>query len=175
MAGMNKGAITTSDIVKYGVLAAILIVSKELLAWLPNIELVTCLLMVYTVELGAKAFYPAYVFVLVEILLYGFGIWSFTYLYIWAVLIVVILIVRKTDEIADNLVIMAVIGGIYGLTFGTLSSLVTLVIAGRAAAWAYIVSGLYYDIGHCVGNVLTVLVLYKPMRKLLVKILLRTA
>ena len=125
------------------------------------------------VVMGAKALYPVYVFVLVEILIYGFGIWGYTYLYIWAILVVIILIVRGCRQITDNPVTMAVIGGIYGLAFGALSVFPTLIIGGWAAGWAYFISGLSFDISHCLGNVVTVLVLYKPLKKLLSYVLTR--
>lgn len=168
----NKTKLTIKEIVLYGLLAGVMVASKELLAWLPNIELVTCLIMVFTTVLGAKALYPTYVFVVIEILLYGLGLWVFVYLYIWAILVLVMLIVRKNTALTDNLIVMSVIGGIYGLAFGALSAFPTIAVSGLKAGFAYFIAGLYYDIGHCLGNVLTVALLYRPLKKLLSRLML---
>lgn len=150
-------------------LAGALIAGKEALAFIPNIEIVTVLLMCYTTMYSLRALYPAYVFVLVEMLIYGFGLWTFTYLYIWAVIVIIVWILKKR-WMTDNIIIMAAVGGIYGLLFGTLSAIPTLVIGGPAMAWSYIIAGIPYDIGHCIGNVVTVIVLYFPIVRILKKV-----
>lgn len=161
--------ITTRELVMYAALAAIMIASKEALAWLPNIELVTTLCIVYAAVLGVRALFPLYVFVLVEILLYGLGLWCFCYLYIWAIPVVVVLVLRKQESIVQNIIVMTAVSGIFGLLFGALSAIPTFVIGGWSTAWSYFIAGITYDIGHCLGNVLTTALLYKPLLKLMGK------
>lgn len=54
----------TREIVTMGILSAILLAAQVSLGFLPNIELVTLLLIVYTLVLKKKVFFVIYVFVL---------------------------------------------------------------------------------------------------------------
>ena len=65
----------TREIVTMGILSAILLAAQVSLGFLPNIELVTLLLIVYTLVLKKKVFFVIYVFVLLEGMIYGFGLW----------------------------------------------------------------------------------------------------
>ena len=56
----------TREIVTMGILSAILLAAQVSLGFLPNIELVTLLLIVYTLVLKKKVFFVIYVFVLLE-------------------------------------------------------------------------------------------------------------
>ncbi|MEG2842467.1 MAG: hypothetical protein RR900_03185, partial [Ruthenibacterium sp.] len=59
-----------------GLLAALLLVAKEVLNFLPNIELVTLLLMLYTLCFPRSiTMWAAVVFIFMQGILYGFGIW----------------------------------------------------------------------------------------------------
>ena len=162
-----KRKLSVAEIVIYGMMGGVMVAAKEILAWLPNIELVTVLIITYTVVMKKRAIIPTYVFVLLEILLYGFGLWSFTYLYIWLILVVAVLVLDKCGNSLESVIVVAVLAGTYGLMYGLLSAFPTLIVSGPKAAWGYFISGIVYDIGHCVGNVLTTLILYKPLRKLL--------
>lgn len=53
---------------------------------------------------------------------------------------------------------------------GILSALPYFAIGGPQAAFAYWISGLAYDIPHCVGNVVVCLVLFKPVLSILKRI-----
>lgn len=57
----------TREIVTMGILSAILLAAQVSLGFLPNIELVTLLLIVYTLVLKKKVFFVIYVFVLLEV------------------------------------------------------------------------------------------------------------
>jgi energy-coupling factor transport system substrate-specific component len=68
----------------------------------------------------------------------------------------------------------SIISGFFGLGFGTLCTLPYLITGGPAAAFSYWVSGLGFDITHCIGNVVLCLVLFKPLYSLLEKAVSRT-
>ena len=61
------------ELVLLALLGALLLVTKLALAWLPNIEPVSLLVLVYTAVLGWKALAPVYVYVMMEILIWGLG------------------------------------------------------------------------------------------------------
>ena len=69
-----------------GLLTAVLFVLQVALSYLPNIELVSLSVILYTLVLGKRVIPILLAFSLLEGLLYGFGIWWISYLYIWPIL-----------------------------------------------------------------------------------------
>ena len=63
----------------------------------------------------------------------------------------------------------SILSGFYGISFGALCTIPYFFISGPAGAFAYWVSGVAYDIPHCIGNVALCLALFKPLRSLLEK------
>lgn len=155
----------TFELVLMGLLGAIAYACQVALAFLPNIEVVSILFLVYTKVFGKKALFPIYVFVILEGLFYGFGSWWIMYLYVWAVLFFVTMLFRKND----NAVIWAIINAAFGLVFGALCSITQAAMFGLGSGFAYFISGIPFDIIHCVGNFATALVLYVPLTKVLNK------
>ena len=163
---------TTFEIVILGMLGAIACVCQVALSFLPNVEVVSILFIVYTKVFGKKALFPIYVFVLLEGIFWGFGSWWIMYLYIWAVLWGITMLCRRND----SSITWAIINGAYGLSFGALCSITQGVMFGIGSGFAYFISGIPFDITHCIGNFFTALFLYKPLtillsqaRKMLVK------
>jgi hypothetical protein len=72
--------LNTKEIALMGILSALLIIGQVALGFLPNIEVVTLLVIAYTLVFGKKVFFIIYIFVLVEGLIYGFGLWWINYL-----------------------------------------------------------------------------------------------
>ena len=133
---------------------------------LPNIEPVSLLVMVFAVVFGKKCLYSVYVYVLLDILLFGIGIWNIYYLYIWAILAFVAIAFRKNE----NPLLWAVISGAFGLLFGAFCIPVDIFIGGFGYAAGKWVSGIPFDLLHCAGNFVLALVLFVPLRKLLDKL-----
>lgn len=155
--------IRVRDIVVCSFLAAILFVVQVAMGFLPNIELVSMLVILYTLIYKRKTLAVIYVFAVLEGLVYGFGIWWWTYLYVWTILYLVVRLFHKNT----NPVIWAVISSIYGLSFGFLCSLTYLVSGGPGAMLSFWVSGIPFDIIHGIGNFCVMLIFYKPLMGLL--------
>ncbi len=153
----------TREIVIFGILTAIVLVGQVAMAFLPNVEIVTLLFLVYTLVLGKKVFYIIYVFALLEGIIYGFGMWWVNYMYVWSVQAIVTLLFRRQTSV----MFWSILSGFYGITFGALCSIPYFFAGGPSAAFAYWVSGIPYDLTHCIGNVVVCLVLYKPLRYVL--------
>lgn len=153
----------TIHIVTLGVLSAILLTGQLGMAFLPNIEPVSTLIILYTLVYKKQVFPIIYTFVLLEGIIFGFGIWWVSYLYIWSILAFIVLICHKID----SAVLWAVISGAFGLLFGALCAVPYLIAGGPGAALAYWSAGIPYDILHCCGNFVLTLVLYKPLLRLL--------
>lgn len=159
----NNPANKIVQIVTIGVLSAILLVGQLGLAFLPNIEIVSTLIILYTQIYKKQVFSIILVFVLLEGIIFGFGIWWISYLYIWNILAFIVLIFQKID----SAVLWAVVSGIFGLLFGALCAIPYLLSGGPGAAFAYWSAGIPYDILHCCGNFALTLILYKPLLGLL--------
>ena len=149
-----------------GILGAILLVGQIALAPLPNIEIVSVLVVLFTLVLGKYVAYTLSVFILLEGLVYGFGLWWFSYLYIWTILAIITFFFRKMESSLG----WALICGFYGLLFGTLTSFPTFVLSGFAVGVAYILSGIPFDLIHAVANFLLAFLLLPVLRKLLEKL-----
>ena len=155
----------THQLALMGVLTALLFMGQVLMSFLPNVEIVSLLILLYTIHFGRYVFWMIYGFVFLEGFLYGFGMWWFQYLYIWTLLALAAMPFRKQT----SPVFWSILSGFFGLFFGALCSLPYLVTGGPAAAFGYWVSGLGFDITHCIGNVVLCLILFSPLHTLLLK------
>ncbi len=133
---------------------------------LPNIEIVSLFIILVTRKFGVRALYSVYIFAFCEILTYGIHIWAINYLYVWTILLLALLPIRKYDSIF----LYIVIAGIFGLLFGTLCSIPYFITGGFAFGLSYIISGIPFDFLHLIGNVLSVALLYKPLTLVMNKI-----
>lgn len=164
---MQENQISHSDkihnLVTMAVLSAILLVGQLGMAFLPNIEPVSTLIILYTLTYKKQVFPIIYTFVLLEGIVFGFGIWWISYLYIWSILALIVLFLQKID----SALLWAVVSGAFGLSFGALCAVPYLISGGPYAAFSYWSAGIPYDVLHCAGNFVLTLVLYRPLLTLL--------
>lgn len=157
------GKSKSRELARMGILTALLFMGQVVLSFLPNIEIVSLLILLYTLFLHRKVFFVIYSFVFLEGLLYGFGIWWFSYLYVWSILACVVMLLHKNTSV----LLWSIVSGFFGLSFGLLCALPYLAAGGPAAAFSYWVSGLPFDISHCIGNFALCLLLFHPLHALL--------
>ena len=151
--------LTVKELVLIALLSASLLVAQVGLSFLPNIEVVSLLVILYTLFFKKKTLYIIYIFALLEGLIYGFGTWWFMYLYVWTILWGIATLFKEEK----NPVIWAFISGFYGLFFGTLCSVPYFIIGGVQMGLSWIAAGLMADLIHGVGNFIVALVLFKPL------------
>ncbi|MEG1181783.1 MAG: hypothetical protein RSD39_07115, partial [Oscillospiraceae bacterium] len=89
-----KHRLALRDLALLAVSTALLIGAQVLLSSLPNIELVSLLLIVYTQVFGKKALFVIYGFTLIEGLIYGFHLWTINYMYVWLFLFFAAMLLR---------------------------------------------------------------------------------
>jgi energy-coupling factor transport system substrate-specific component len=147
-------------------LAAVTFGAKWVMAPLPNIEPVSLMVMLFGVVFGWKALFPVAVYVMAEILFYGLGPWNFNYLYVWLLLAAVAMLLRRVK----NPLLWATVSGFFGLMFGALCAPVDVFIGGVGYAAGKWVSGIPFDLLHCVGNFFMALLLFVPLRKLITRL-----
>lgn len=157
------------EICLYGILGALTFVLKLIMAPLPNIEPVSLLLIIYAIVFNWKALYPLCVYVILELTIYGVGIWSVGYLYVWLVLIVAtIYIYRMTNS--TNVLLWSCVSGAYGFITGLLYVPLYIVTGGITTALSWWIGGVPYDITHCIANFVLCVVLFKPLLTIFLKL-----
>jgi len=166
---VHKGKLTLLEIALFGMLGALTFGAKVAMSGLPNIEPVSLMVMLMAVVFGWKALYPIYLYVLMEILLYGINLWNINYLYIWLILALAAMAMRKLR----NPLWWALLSGLFGMAFGFLCCPVYAVMGGFDYAIRWWLAGIAYDIPHAIGNFVIALVLFAPLRNLLTKLYTR--
>ena len=161
---------TLREVALFGILAALTFGLKVAMSFLPNIEPVSLMVMLYAVVFGRKGLYPIYLYVLMEILFYGIQLWNINYLYVWAILFLGARIMRSSQ----SPLAWALLAGSFGLLFGALCAPVYVFSGGVSFAIAWWVEGLPFDMLHCAGNFVMALVLFLPLKKLLERLYQKT-
>ena len=159
----SEKGLSVREMVLFGILGAMTFGAKYVMSMLPNIEPVSLCVMLYAVVFGKKWVYPVYLYVVMEILFYGLGIWNLNYLYTWAVLAIAASLLRNMEGSFS----WALLSGVFGLAFGALCGIVDVFIGGFSYAVAKWISGIPFDISHCIGNFAMALILFRPLRTLL--------
>ena len=80
--------VTALDVATIGIMSATLSAGKMALAFLPNIEVVSLLIIFYSIYFGRKAIAAVFVFIAAECLIWGMGLWTVMYVYVWPILTV---------------------------------------------------------------------------------------
>lgn len=145
----------------FSIFASITFCLKICMASLPNIEPVTLTLTLYTMLFGLESIYIAVIYIMLEILVYGFSIWSIGYLYIWIVLILIVNFIVK--RYGESIRLIAVYDAIFGLIFGALYIPIYLVITDFNTTIAWWIAGIPYDLIHGVSNYVLSIVLLKRL------------
>ena len=161
----SKTKITVRDIAITGMMIATIEVAKNALAFIPNVELVSLLVILFTLYFGKKILFVIPAFILLEGCIYGFGLWWIMYLYVWPLLALITYIMRKQESVW----VWAIMSGSLALAVGALCSIPYIVLSGPKAAFAWWVSGIPFDILHCVSNFVLCMVLFKPLSKVMRK------
>lgn len=146
-----------------GLLTAVLFVLQIALSYLPNIELVSLCVILYTMVLGKRVVPILLAFSLLEGLLYGFGLWWVSYLYIWPVLAGCTWLLKKF-HVPDWGYWFLSCG--FGLCFGLLCS-VPYLAGGFGAAFSWWIAGIPFDLLHGAGNLAAAFVLFRPLKSIL--------
>lgn len=160
--------LTVQDIALVGVMVAVIEVSKAALGFLPNIELTSFWIILFTLFFGWRILFAVPAFILIEGAIYGFGLWWVMYLYAWPLLALLAWLFRKQESVW----FWSILSAAFGLMFGFLCAIPYVVIGaadgglmgGLTAGFTWWVAGIPWDITHGVGNFVLMLVLYRPVR-----------
>lgn len=150
---MNK----VTQMCAYALFAALTVVSKEILAFLPNVELVSFLLMMYGLYFSISGTLTISVlFCFIQMILYGIGIWTPMYFIVWPLFALLAHVLKKQLNTYQR---CAIFSGMFGLIFGFLFSIPYFMISIHTG-WIYFIKGIPFDLVHGVANYLIMVVLF---------------
>ena len=162
--------ITVFDIALVALMVAVIEVFKFAMMGLPNIGLTSFWLVLFSKNFGKKVYWVVPVFTLIEGIVFGFNLWWISYLYVWPILVFATRLLKKND----SALIWATVSAVFGLSFGALCALPyfftgTDLQSGLTIVFSQWVAGIPWDITHCVGNFVLMLLLYKPLSNVMLK------
>ena len=165
-----KNKISAKDIALIGMMVAVIEACKFALAAIPNVEVTSFWIIIFTLMFRKRIFIVIPVFILIEGIVYGFGMWWIMYLYAWPMLAIITLLLRKNK----SMIMWSIISGAFGLLFGLMCSIPYIftgadLISGFKIAFAWWVAGIPWDLVHGIANFAIMLLLYHPITKVMKK------
>ena len=144
----------TREIAVFGMLGAVMYVSKMIMELAPNIHLLGVFTIAFTIVYRQKALYPIYTYVILNGMFCGFAAWWVPYLYLWTILWgVVMLLPKKIPKRIQPIVYMSICAA-HGFLYGTLYAPAQALLYGLSfqGMIAWIIAGLPFDCIHGVSN-----------------------
>ena len=161
--------LSTRDITLIAMMVAVIEVSKFFMAQIPNVELTTFWIMMFSLYFGKRVFYAIIVFILIEGFVYGMQLWWIMYLYAWPLLAFVTM--KLKDKSTLN---MSIVSCVFGLLFGFLCSFPYFFIGlpggiteGIRTAFTWWIAGIPWDLVHGIANFIIMSLLHKPIEKVM--------
>ena len=150
----KKLFLTPLEMTIFSMLGALMYCSKMLMEWAPNIHLLGMFTMVFALCYRKKGLVPLYVFILLTGLYAGFATWWIPYLYIWAVLWGVTMLLPKKMPTAVKSIVYPIVCGLHGICFGILYAPAQAILFGLDwnGMLAWIAAGFPFDVVHGIGD-----------------------
>ena len=163
--------LTVREMAIFSMLGALMFASKMLMEVAPNIHLLGVFTIAFTVVYRAKALYPIYIYVLLNGIFAGFGTWWIPYLYIWAVLWGITMLLPKKMPKPVAVVVYAVVNALHGYGFGILYAPAQALLFGLSfkGMLAWIAAGFSFDMIHGTSNLICGFLLIVPVVMILRK------
>ena len=159
------------EVILFGILGALLFVSKVIMEVLPNVHLLALFIVAFTAVFRQKALYPITVYVFLQGLWIGFSTWWIPNLYIWTILWGMVMLIPQKASVAVRAVLYTAAAALHGFLFGTLWAPAQALLVGLSfeGTLAWIASGLPFDVIHGISNAICGF-LIMPLVRLLEKL-----
>ena len=135
---------------------SLMFVSKILMEGLPNFHLIAAMTVALTVVYRTKALIPLYVFVFLTGYFNGFSVWWGAYLYIWAILWGITMLLPKNIPPRVAPFVYCAVCAFHGFAFGALYAPYQMLMFHLSfkGMLAWIAAGFFpWDCIHGVGNI----------------------
>lgn len=157
----NVSGVRARDLALTAVMAATVFMSKFALSVVLNVEPVTLLLLAFAAILPFHAAAAAVVFVCLDCIIYGFGVWMVPYFIYWPLICLAGRVLRNKSAAA-----CALCAGALTALFGVLTTGVDCLAFGMEF-WSWYVAGLPYFAVHILSTLTVVFVALKPLTRAL--------
>lgn len=167
-----NGKLATIFVARVALIAALLTVGKMAFAAIPNVEVVTVLIIVYGATLGLPyALTATLIFCTVEMAIWPPHTWVVLYYIYWPALAIVSSFTLRRSNVFKTTVFAVIIAVFGSFIFGLLSACVdtlfcvgNLTPTGLGEYWVwYYLRGVYFDVVHMISNGIIVGVLFAPL------------
>ncbi len=155
----------------FSMLGTMMFASKIIMEIVPNVHLLGALTMIYTIVYRKQALIPIYIYVFLNGLYAGFAPWWVPYLYVWAVLWGMTMLLPKKMPHVIAFPVYITVCSLHGLIFGILYSPAQALMFGMSfeGTLAWIVGGIPFDVIHAIGNAFAA-ILIEPLSAVLLKL-----
>lgn len=158
----------------YPMIAVLMLCSKLLMEFLPNVHLLGMFTMLCAIAFRVKGLIPIYIYVFLNGLVAGFNLWWVPYLYIWTVLWGMTMLLPRNMPTKVAAVVYPAVCALHGLIYGALYAPAQALMFGfnfeQTVAW--IIAGFPFDVIHCISNAAAGL-LVLPLSRLVPKLMKR--
>ena len=146
--------LSVKEMAVFSMLGTLMYASKLITEAFPNIHLLGVFVIAFTAVYRKKALYPIYIFVFLTGIFSGFATWWIPYLYIWAVLWVLTMLIPQWLPAKIKPVVYMVISALHGYMYGILYAPAQALLFGLDynGMIAWIIAGLPFDIIHGTSN-----------------------
>lgn len=148
------------------ILAALAIVGRIVLSFIPNVQPVTSIIIICGVILGPfSAVLLALVVTFASNMIMGMGLWTIWQTISWSLIGILSGLLGKCRQ-PVSLPVLMIFAIVCGYFYGLMMSLTTYQVTGKF--WPYYLAGLPFDTSHAIGNAIF-MVLFYPMIAYLLK------
>ncbi len=151
---LNKHLKRIEEMVLFALFGAIMYLSAQI-DIVPNVHPLSLFIAAFTAVYRVKALIPIYVYVFLDGIMGGFGLWWYPNLYIWTVLwLAIMLIPRNINEVSAGILI-TVLTTLHGIGFGLLYMPYQCYVFFKgdwSFAYIWLLNGLPFDTMHAIGN-----------------------
>ena len=174
----KKHEIITKDIVLAALASALLSAGKQALVAIPNIEVVTLLIMLYAVCCKPQiTFIATGVFIFIETFIWGINTWVISYIIHWNFVAFATFLLSHVFKLKNRFIYFA-FAILATIAFGVMDAVIYALIGSSKTRFtfvalfvSYYVRGIYWCVVHVVGNAAINIVLFAPLRDLLTKLM----
>ena len=164
----SKKKTVSKSIALVGIMAAAIECGKLALSFIPNVEVVTLFIALFSYVFGLSGILAAFVFVCIEPLIWGFGTWIASYIIYWPAVALVFFFLGSL-KIRNRFVISFIVA-LSTFIFGILTSLIDVgLLSGFLDNFWYRFSiyyarGAVFYIVHIISNTIIFLALFNFLR-----------
>lgn len=167
----KKVGLTIYEMCLFSMFGTLMFGSKKIMEFLPNIHLIGMFIVLLTVVYRSKALVPIYIYVFLDGVFGGFNLWWLPYLYVWAVLWGMTMLIPKKIHPAVAAIVYPVVCSLHGFLFGILYAPAQAMFFNltfkQTVTW--VLAGSVFDTVHGISNFIAGLLVF-PLSLVLKKI-----